>query len=45
MDDNIIEIPYKNNVVKKYTIDEILGYERRLVFGEQLSDEEDSKKK
>lgn len=44
-DDNIIEIPYKNKVVKKYTEDEILGYERRLVSGELFSDEEDSKKK
>lgn len=45
MDDKVIEIPYKNKVVKNYTEDEILGYERRLVSGELFSDEEDSKKK
>lgn len=35
-------MPYKNKVVKKYTEDEILGYERRLVFG-YLEDDEDEK--
>ena len=42
MDDKVIEIPYKNKVVKKYTEDEILGYERRLVFG-YLEEDEDEK--
>ena len=45
MDDKVIEIPYKNKVVKKYTEDEILGFERRLASGELFSDEEDSEKK
>ena len=45
MDDKVIEIPYKNKVVKKYTEDEILSYERQLVSGELFSDEEDDKKK
>ena len=45
MDDKVIEIPYKNKVVKKYTEDEILSYERLLVSGELFSDEEDDKKK
>lgn len=41
MDEKVIEIPYKNKVVKKYTEDEILGYERRLVFGDQEEDKDD----
>ena len=41
MDDKVIEIHYKNKVVKKYTEDEILGYERRLVFGDQEEDKDD----
>lgn len=41
MDEKVIEIPYKNKVVKKYTEDEILGYERRLVFGDQEEDNDD----
>ena len=45
MDDKVVELPFKNKVVKKQTEDEILGYERRLVSGELFSDEEDYKKK
>lgn len=44
-DEKIIDIPYKNKVVKKYTEEDILSYERRLVSGELFYDEEDDKKK
>lgn len=44
-DTKVIKVPCKNKVVREYTEDEILSYERRLVSGELFSDKEDGKKK